>query len=52
MKTSEEVYNRILTDSFLNACNFSISYYDSIKKKYIDVPVLQWKSTKIGGDVP
>lgn len=32
MKTLEEVYNRILTDCFLNACSFSISYYDSIKK--------------------
>jgi endonuclease/exonuclease/phosphatase family metal-dependent hydrolase len=52
MKTSEEVYNRILTDSKFNACNFMLSYYDSIKKKYIDIPVLQWKSIKNGGDIP
>lgn len=51
MKTSEEVYNRILTDTKFNPCNFAITYYDGIKKKYIDTPLLQWKPTKIGGDI-
>ena len=52
MKTSEEVYNRILTDIKFNPTNFIITYYDGIKKKYIDVPLLQWKPTKLGGDIP
>lgn len=52
MKTSEEVYNRILTDTKFNPCNFAITYYDGIKKKYIDTPLLQWKPTKMGGDIP
>ncbi len=34
MKTSEEVYNRILTDTKFNPCNFTITYFDGIKKKY------------------
>lgn len=52
MKTSEEVYNRILTDVKFNPTNFVITYYDGIKQKYIDVPLLQWKPTKSGGDIP
>lgn len=32
MKTSEEVYNRILTDIKFNPTNFIITYYDGIKK--------------------
>lgn len=32
MKTSEEVYNRILTDVKFNSTNFVITYYDRIKK--------------------
>jgi endonuclease/exonuclease/phosphatase family metal-dependent hydrolase/2'-5' RNA ligase len=52
MKTSEDIYNRILTDSQFNACNFTITHYDAIKDKYIDTPILQWKSIKNGGDIP
>jgi endonuclease/exonuclease/phosphatase family metal-dependent hydrolase len=52
MKTSENVYYRILSDKQLNPCNFKITYYDSIKDKYIDVAVLQWKPIKNGGDIP
>lgn len=52
MKTSEEVYNRILTDARFNPCNFAITYWDGIKKKYIDTPLIQWKPIKSGGDIP
>ena len=52
MKTSEEIYARILTDSTLTINKFVISYWDSIKKKHIDVPVSNWKPIKNGGDVP
>lgn len=52
MKTSEDVYYRILSDSSLNPTFFTITYYDAIKDKYIDTPALQFKPIKNGGDIP
>lgn len=48
METSENVYN-ILTDHDLNTTKFTISYYDVIKKSYIDIPILQFIPIKNGG---
>lgn len=48
METSENVYN-ILTDHDLNPTNFTISYYDVIKKSYIDIPISQFIPIKMVG---
>lgn len=52
MKTSEEIYNRIMTDPNLNKSLFVMVYRDVIKKKYIDVPAVKWLPVSKGGDVP
>lgn len=52
MKTSEEIYNRIMTDSQLNKNLFNLVYKDVIKKKYIDISVIKWIPVSKGGDIP
>jgi endonuclease/exonuclease/phosphatase family metal-dependent hydrolase/2'-5' RNA ligase/uncharacterized protein (UPF0248 family) len=52
MKTSEECYNRIMTDPSLDKNAFEIVYMDAIKQKYMNVSVTKWKPIKNGGDVP
>lgn len=52
MKTSEEIYNRIMTDPQLNKNLFVIVYKDVVKKKYIEVPAVKWLPMSKGGDVP
>jgi hypothetical protein len=42
MKTSEEIYNRIMSDPNLNKNLFVIVYKDVVKQKYIDIPVVKW----------
>ena len=43
MKTSSEIYSWILNSSEFKPSNFTISYFDAIKKKYIDVALTKWK---------
>lgn len=43
MKTSSEIYSWILNSAEFKPSNFTISYLDAIKKKYIDVALLKWK---------
>ena len=43
MKTSKEIYSWILNSEEFKPSNFTISYYDAIKNKYIDVALLKWK---------
>lgn len=43
MKTSSEIYSWILNSVEFKPSNFTISYLDAIKKKYIDVALLKWK---------
>lgn len=43
MKTSSEIYSWILNSQDFKPSNFTISYFDAIKKKYIDVALLKWK---------
>lgn len=43
MKTSSEIYSWILNSVEFKPSNFTISYFDAIKKKYIDVALLKWK---------
>ena len=50
--TSESIYNWIRSDPIFNPTKASISYYDSVKDKYITAPLCTWKTIKDGGDVP
>jgi 2'-5' RNA ligase len=51
--TSEEIYNRIRSDSTIfQQSKAVITYFDSIKDKFIDISFCQWKSIKDGGDIP
>lgn len=52
MKTSEEIYNRIMTDPNLNRNLFLIVYKDVVKNKYVEVPAVKWLPVSKGGDVP
>lgn len=50
--TSIEVYNQIRTDNRLQAHLGVITYYDNIKKKYINVSVPKFVPISKGGDIP
>lgn len=50
--TSEEIYYRFKTDATFNQAKVLITYLDSLKKRFIDLPLCQWKSIKDGGDIP
>jgi 2'-5' RNA ligase len=51
--TSEEVYNRIRSDSAIfQQSKAVLTYFDSVKGNFIDIPFCQWKSIKDGGDIP
>jgi len=55
MKTSREIYAWILNSPEFKPSNFTISYFDAIKKKYIDVALLKWKPIDRAvdpGDIP
>jgi poly(A) polymerase len=55
MKTSREIYAWILNSSEFKPSNFTISFFDAIKKKYIDVALLKWKPIDRAvdpGDIP
>ena len=52
MKTSEEIYNRIMTDPNLNKNLFVMTYRDVVKNKYIDMPATSWVSIAKGGIIP
>lgn len=50
--TSESIYNRLKTDSSFISSKAIITYFDSTKNEYIDIPLIQWIPIKKGGEIP
>eukprot|EP00698_Gefionella_okellyi_P017882 TRINITY_DN5301_c0_g1_i1.p1 TRINITY_DN5301_c0_g1~~TRINITY_DN5301_c0_g1_i1.p1 ORF type:complete len:898 (-),score=201.09 TRINITY_DN5301_c0_g1_i1:68-2761(-) len=48
--TSDRLYHRLMTDPKYNKNDFFIVYWDGLRNKYIDMPIVKWVAKD--GDIP
>jgi endonuclease/exonuclease/phosphatase family metal-dependent hydrolase/2'-5' RNA ligase len=50
--TSEDLYYRLKTDPTFLESKAIVVYFDIVKNKYFDVPLIKWTPISKGGDIP